>query len=125
LAAVRYPEDGSLIGLQRDLLRQHDVVNRKIALRREAQSRNIGATLIEFLDVHLRIAVDAITLPSIRTHNLETPCPLVLHKLRGRKPSPKQGVRSLFSFPPPSDWVHPIVAQKKIREMILEKKSQQ
>jgi len=58
-----YPQGGSLIGFQRDLLRQHDVVHRKIALRREAPEGNAVAAFIEFLDVQLCMAMDAITPP--------------------------------------------------------------
>jgi hypothetical protein len=73
----------------------------------------MSAALIEFLDVHLCIAVDAITLPAIRAHDLETPRPLELRKLCWRKPSPQQGARSLCSFPPPSDGVSPTVGREK------------
>jgi len=59
-----YPQGGGLlIGFQRDLLRQHDVVHRQIALRREASEGNTVTALVELLDVQLCMAMDVITPP--------------------------------------------------------------
>jgi hypothetical protein len=99
-AAVRNRERRSLVGLKRDLLRQHDVTKRKMSFGLEAPDGHPRATLVELFDVHLSIPVDAIAFAAIAAHDLKMPRALVLLELCWRKPLPEQGACFLISFPP-------------------------
>src|SRR5215831_10304259 len=109
-AAVRYGEGRSLVSLERDLLRQHGVVNRKISFRQEAPDGHPRTALVQLLDVHLIIAANAITLAAVGAHYLKMPHLFILFELCWRKPSPEQCACFLLSFSIPPC---PIALQKK------------
>src|SRR5262245_4994164 len=92
-AAVRDGKRGRLVGLERDLLRQHDVADGKMAFGHEAPDRDTRAARIQFVDVHLGLRTDAITLAAGGAGHLETAEALELCGLRGRQPLLEQDAR--------------------------------
>src|SRR5262249_35184294 len=98
-AAIRYGEGRSLVSLEGDLLRQQDVAKDKISLGKEAPDGDPRAALVQLLDVHLSIAVNAITLAAIGAHYLKMPHLFILFELCWRKPSSEQCAPFLLSSP--------------------------
>src|SRR5262249_27740796 len=111
-AAVRYGEGRSLLSLERDLLRQHDVANSKSSLGKEAPDRHPHTALVQLLDVHLSMAVNA----AIGAHYLKTPHLFILFELCWRKPSLEQCSRFLLSFSIPRPMVIQIEHNDKRKE---------
>jgi hypothetical protein len=66
-----------LIGLERDLLRQHNVADGKAPLRPEAPDGDLHIVLVEFVNVHLTTVADAIVLPAVAAGHIEVPRALV------------------------------------------------
>src|SRR5262249_20822532 len=77
-APVRHCERCMLIGLECDLLCQHNVADGKAPLRPEAPDGDLHTILVEFVNVHLTTAADAIALPAVAARHIEAPRPLVL-----------------------------------------------
>src|SRR5215471_6943805 len=88
-----------LIGLDRDLLCQHNVADGKTPLRTEAPDGDRHIVLVEFVNVHLTTVVDAIMLPAVAARHIEAPHPLVLSKLDRRQPLFQQVERFLLCLP--------------------------
>src|SRR5262245_10915391 len=84
-----------LIGLERDLLRQHNVADGKTPLRPEAPDCGLHTVLVEFVNIHLTTAADAIALPAVAARHFEVPRSLVLGKLDRRQPLFQQFERFL------------------------------
>ena len=81
VAPVRHCEGGLLIILKRDLLRQHNVADRKGPLRAEAPSDSAQALFVELVHIHLTGLADAITLAAVAARHLEMPMILILCEL--------------------------------------------
>src|SRR5262245_47519113 len=106
-----------LIGLECDLLCQHNVADGKAPLRPEAPDGDLHTILVEFVNVHLTTAADAIALPAVAARHIEAPRPLVLGKLDRRQPlsrssafcsasPPQGGGRSRYR---PHAWASPSI----------------
>src|SRR6516162_11594099 len=76
-APVRHRERCMLIGLERDLLCQHNVADGKAPLRPEAPDGDLHIVLVEFVNVHLTTVADAIVLPAVAAGHIEVPRALV------------------------------------------------
>src|SRR5262245_19894828 len=90
-----------LIGLERDLLCQHNVANGKAPLRPEAPDGDLHIVLVEFVNVHLTTVADAIVLPAVAASHIEVPRALVLSKSDRRQPPFQQVERFLLGLPAP------------------------
>src|SRR5262249_40247014 len=100
-APVRHCERCMLIGLERDLLCQHNVADGEAPLRPEAPDGDLRTILVEFVNVHLTTADGAIALPAVAARPIEPPRPLVLGKLDRREPLFQQVERFLLGLPAP------------------------
>ena len=90
-----------LIGLDRDLLCQHNVADGKTPLRTEAPDGDRHIVLVEFVNVHLTTVADAIALPAVAARHIEAARPLVLSKLDRRQPLFQQVECFLLCLPAP------------------------
>ena len=100
-APVRHRERCMLIGLERDLLCQHNIADGKAPLRPEAPDGDLHIVLAEFVDVHLTTVADAIVLPAVAARHIEVPRALVLGKLDRRQPLFQQVECFLLCLPAP------------------------
>src|SRR5215472_666639 len=100
-APVRHCERCMLIGLECDLLCQHNVADGKAPLRPEAPDGDLHTILVEFVNVHLTTVADAIVLPAVAAGHIEVPRALVLGKLDRRQPLFQQVERFLLGLPAP------------------------
>ena len=90
-----------LIGLERDLLCQHNVADGKAPPRPETPGGDLHTVLVEFENVHLTTAANPIVLRAVAARHLEVPLPLVLGKLDRRQPLFQQVARFLLGLPAP------------------------
>ena len=61
-ATVGHGECGLLVGLQSELLGQHDIPKRKVPYRTEAPDGNLGLARTDLVDIHIPAAVNTIAL---------------------------------------------------------------
>src|SRR5271165_3381485 len=67
-ATVGHGECGLLVGLQSELLGQHDIPKGKVPDRTEAPDGNLGLARTDLVDIHIPAAVNTIALGRVAPH---------------------------------------------------------
>jgi hypothetical protein len=70
-ATVGHSECGLLVGLQSELLGQHDIPKGKVAYRTEAPDGNLGLARTDLVDIHIPAAANTIALARVGAPHFE------------------------------------------------------
>src|SRR5258706_4246255 len=81
---VRHVQRATLVGLQRNFLRQHDVACDEITVGRKAPTNTWTAGAIELVDVHRRAVANPVSLSAMAAGDLKIARRVILRELLRR-----------------------------------------
>ena len=81
---VRHVQRATLVGLQRNFLRQHDVACDQITFRRKAPTNTWTAGAVELVDVHRRAVANPVSLSAVAADDLKIALRVILRELLRR-----------------------------------------